>query len=410
MKSLLFSIFSKLSNNYVSKITKEREDINDSNSSLDDFIVESILEPIAPVESMYYSKTTNGGILMNNREGLKYYQLPIGDGNGKRSAKGKTPKAKAKVIGVDLTEGFSTYKRPTNEDVYSLNELFLVIDRQEEEVEKGSIVSLRRNLLLLMLIPLNVSKEYTFNVIPCGGYFIVDFDFDADLAGAVDNLTLSEADPSSRLHDMLCFTGLKFEEVVTNSGGGDSSFHTVTKHAVKKNPVQIIAEIDASTKVSAPGLSSYVELKTHTSTSLLDYKLTKKLISTWCQTKLVNGNHVAIGFRKKVASTYTLAAVKSYRTNEIPNLIHSLGHPIHVNVEGKNVLVTCQMMLRWYQCIINWIKCEITSDEKNVLKLSYSNKELTLRAVDGLTSTKIIEEKIPKWFREKYPNTDSQVT
>ena len=75
---------------------------------------------------------------------------------------------------------------------------------------QSSIVSLRRNLLMLMLIPLNHWREYRFNVIYWKGIIILDYDweyFEDDITIGLSNLGLSRRNNT----DLLQYSGFKLK-------------------------------------------------------------------------------------------------------------------------------------------------------------------------------------------------------
>lgn len=364
MKKFPLSIFSKLTNKYEPS----------SENELDELILQSTSEQLASKEYMYFSKPDQKTFLPNDKQNLRNLRIPIGKEKGKK--KKNTINKQSTIIGSDLTIGFLDYRRPTEEEIYLLLDLLLALDKIEKR-DSITIASLRRNLLLLMLIPLNPSKEFLLNIIRWENYLIIDKDWTTDsLISQINNLNLENSDT-----DLLSYTGFRFEDLVTENEEEDSqgNFYTVTGHDISGTSVVFTAEIDASVK-GKDGLSGYVELKSHrySKNSTIDLKLSRKLLSSWCQTRLISGKYVVIGFRKK-SETYNLAAIKTYDTNDIPNLLHSKGQPVYVSMDDKDSQITCQKLLKWYQCVMAWIIQEIGSSQtSHTLMYDPESRELKL--------------------------------
>ncbi|CAH2355122.1 putative decapping nuclease [[Candida] railenensis] len=371
---------------------------------------------LSPTQCMYFSKPNASAFVPNSTESLRTYKLPVGKPKTKDSRSKKVIHDKSKVIGTNLSEGWRHHYVPaTLDEVFKLNDLFLAVDEQlSKDAIKAdqSIVSLRRILLLLMTIPLHPTKSYTFNIIPWNNLLIIDFDSTEDeLVEGLQKLGIDKKERTPSWVTELQYTGFKFEEAVTcraiqeedkiTDGESLSSFYTFTRHQVGSVPVYCTAEIDATIKGNS-NLASYIELKTHTKGSTLDYGLTRKLVQSWCQTKFINGKYLSIGFRKRDTTNthFKLAAIKTYQTNDIPDIVQA--YPIYMNKDDKGSLITCQKLLRWYQVVLTWIAREC-SDKKTGYKLRYCDDKLTLAPLSS--TIHIQKEKIPSWFRAKYPTT-----
>lgn len=382
---LPLSAFSKLSNR---SLREAREDAG--GSAIDTLIGRCLSQPLVLHEVDHYSKTL-ALLDFRSRKSLKRLVVPTA----------KTKKASREhvhVIGSDLSQGQEQYRRPRPSDIYQLDDLLAAVD--DAGIDAG-VLSLRRNLLMLALIPLNAATALRFNVLRCGAYTVVDFDHTVDDLAA--GVAAMGAD-SEIAH--LCYTGVRFEHVATATHDEESLFHTVVSHTIDGRPVILTAEIDAAT--DGEGLDLYVELKTHTlpkSHAQLDYKLTRKLLASWCQMRLVNGRHLVVGFRKAQQSplAYRLAAVKVYKTNEIPDLLHTAGHVVLASPQDPDSAVTCQKLLRWYQLVVGWIASE-TPAANAAYSLQYdpAARALRLREMDPVTAAATRNDRIAHWFLKKH--------
>lgn len=400
-------VFSRLSHRQLSNI-------NDEFVVEEELIRDSTLNDLSPKQYMYFSKPNASAFVPNSTESLRTYNLPIGKLKTKGAKLKKIIHDNSKVIGTNLSQGWCKHNvSPTVDEVYTLNDLFLAVDEhlsKDSLKEEQSIVSLRRILLLLMTIPLHPTKSYTFNIIPWNTLLIIDFDSAEDeLVEGLQKLGIDNRKSTPSWFTELQYTGFKFEETVTSGtipedhksteSESSSSFYTFTRHQVCSVPVYCTAEIDATIKGKS-NLDSYIELKTHAKGSTLDYGLTRKLVQSWCQTKLINGKYLSIGFRKRDPSNthFKLAAIKTYQTNDIPDIVQA--YPIYMSKDDKGSLITCQKLLRWYQVVLAWIAREC-KDKKTGYKLRYGDDKLTLTPLSS--TIQIQKEKIPSWFREKYP-------
>ncbi|CUM54329.1 uncharacterized protein AC631_00721 [Debaryomyces fabryi] len=397
MKELPLSLFNKLSNQYSKDETIEDE-------------IEKLICSIGslpdekPTELLHYTRTVTGEIKPNDKQGLKLLNIPIGKG---KKLKSKTPE---RIIGSDLTTGYQGFKKASASEIYQLDGLFTSLkyyldnaENKQKSYERiqSSIMSLRRNLLMLMLIPLNHWKEYRFNVIYWKGMIILDYDweyFEDDINIGMSNLSLSRRNNT----ELLQYTGFKFEDLITLAPDKSNDFYTLVSQNFDNFNTIFTAEVDAGID-DATSLSSYVELKTHSQTkSQIDFKLSSKLMSSWCQTKLVDGKHVIIGFRSK---SYNLTSIKKYQTNEISNLLNL--HPLKL---ADNSTITCKKLVRWYKCVLKWIIDLIREDSEvenyKVYKIHYSPKNcpadssLFLEPINDETRSDIFNQTIPQWFQE----------
>lgn len=399
MKKLPFSLFKRLSESNLEQ--KEKHD------EIDRLILST--EPVSnerPTQLLYYTRTSGGEVKPNDTKGLK--SLSISVNNGKRQKQ----KNSTKVIGSDLTKGYDSFKKTSNSEIYQLDGLFAALkyhlqnskDKQTNlDKLRSSVISLRRNMLMLMQIPMYPWKECRFNIIFWKGIIIIDFDweyFEEDISTRMSKMSLSHRNNT----DLLMYTGFKFEELITKDSEGTGDFYTLVEQEFDKFNTIITAEIDASID-SKPDLSSYVELKTHSQTkSQMDFKLASKLMSSWCQTKLVNGKYVVVGFRSK---GYNLASVKKYETNEITNLLN-----LHSLRLSDNTTITSRKLVRWYHCILKWlvelVRDNVNTEEFQVFKMHYlpeqpvEESSLSLLDVDGSSATSIFNDTIPPWFQEYF--------
>lgn len=405
MKKLPLSLFYKLSKEYPKDETIEDE-IENLICSIDSWRDEK------PTEILHYTRTVTGEIRPNDKQGLKSLNISIG--------KGKKVKSKISegIIGSDLKAGYEGFKRASTKEIYQLDGLFTSLKYYLEDAENKqksfkrmqlSIISLRRNLLMLMLIPLNYRKELRFNVIYWKGMIILDNDweyFEEDISKRMSKLSLSRRNNT----DLLQYTGFKFEDLITLAPDKSNDFYTLVSQNFDNFNTLFTAEVDAGI-ADTTSLSSYVELKTHSQTkSQIDFKLASKLITSWCQTKLVDGKHVVIGFRSK---SYNLTSIKKYQTNEITNLLNL--YPLKL---ADHSTITCKKLVRWYKCILKWIvdliQEESEDEDYKVFKIHYSTEIspsdsfLSLETIHDKTRSDIFSQTIPQWFQE-YINNYTEV-
>lgn len=402
MKELPLSLFSQLSN----ELCKDAS-LNDEEQKL----ISSIgsLPDEKPTELLHYTRTIAGEIKANDKQGLKSLNISIG------KVKKSKPIKLERIIGSDLTAGYESFKKASAREIYQLDGLFTSLKYYLENAEdkktafdkiQSSIVSLRRNLLMLMLIPLNHCREYRFNVIYWKGIIILDYDweyFEDDITRGMSILSLSRRNNTG----LLQYSGFKFENLITLAPDKSNDFYTLVSQNYDKFNTIFTAEVDAGID-NVASLSSYVELKTHSQIkSKIDFKLASKLMSSWCQTSLVDGKHVVIGFRSK---GYNLTSIKKYQTNEIANLL-SL-HPLKLPDDST---ITCRKLVRWYKCILKWIVELVRNESENkdygVFKIRYSPKSspdnscLFFETIDDTTGNDIFNQTVPQWFQEYISNS-----
>lgn len=277
--------------------------------------------------------------------------------NLRKTTRGKCS-IKSAVIGSDLSQGFENFKKLDNQSLYLSVDLLQVLKEYGANPEfneigkQKSIITLRRNLLILMLLPLT-HKECKFNLKCSGNLVFLESDSDYyDLLEKMKNTSLSKLNSTLAL---LQYSGFRFEDVITedNDSKDDLAFYTLMKHTVNSTSVIFTAEIDASLNSNSTSPADYVELKTHAtlhSKRQIPTLYIKKLISAWCQMKLIDCKTLIVGFRKP---DYKLAAIKKYKTNEITNLINE--NPL---ILDKSYSLNCLNLLDWYKIIIEWISCQ----------------------------------------------------
>lgn len=402
MKELPLSLFSKLSNEFCKDAS-----LDDEEKKLISSI--GLLPDEKPTELLHYTRTIAGEIKTNDKQGLKSLNISIGKGTKSKPIKSE------RIIGSDLTAGYGSYKKASAREIYQLDGLFTSLKYYLENAEdkktsfdriQSSIVSLRRNLLMLMLIPLNHWREYRFNVIYWKGIIVLDYDweyFEDDITIGMSNLSLGRRNNT----DLLQYSGFKFENLITLAPDKSNDFYTLVSQNYDNFNTVFTAEVDAGIN-NVAALSSYVELKTHSQIkSQVDFKLASKLMSSWCQTKLVDGKHVVIGFRSK---GFNLTSIKKYQTNEIANLLNL--HPLKLPDDST---ITCKKLVRWYKCTLQWIvdlvRNESEDKDYRIFKIHYlpksspANSCLSFETIGDTTGNGIFNQSIPQWFQEYMNNS-----
>lgn len=337
MNSLLVSLYSRL-------VTHTRD--LPCSTPLDKLIHSALDHDLAIEELNHYSKIDNN-LILNDKSALKTLNYD-------------------KIIGSDLSQGFQYYRPSPNEEIYQLNDLFQVLN-QIPGSEVPRIVSIRRNLMILMLIPLT-EQECEFNVIYKDNDIIIDYKWDE----TTTNDTL------------VAYSGFKFEELMTNNQSDDSTYYTVINQTINDLNILITAEIDSQSN------GDYIELKTHNYKSSPS-KLAKKLLVSWCQTRLINSNKIIVGFRSASSSgRFKLRSIKHYNDNDIPKLLCRKEY----RIPFQDSYITCQGLLKWYKTVMKWIQMQIIDkknqgDKNGAFNLKYSKTHQSLLL--NTTSTDIAE-------------------
>lgn len=338
---------------------------------------------LAASELLHYSERTDGS-LEYTQNGLRTLIAPLSA--PKTSSRGRALKKRLKkalgtrsqktYIGANLTEGYSSYTPPSPSQIFLLDHLFTCMERlcaaDALDRNKPTLVTLRRNILQLMLLPLT-KQECRFNVVRMNGLIVLDFDWQ-------HRATLGQE--TFRDHARLAYTGHRFEDVMTVPCEGYRAYHGIFQHEVGDVSVVLSAEIDASTPQN-----EYAELKTHTyrRNAAGSPSLAQKLAKTWGQNLLAGTDHAVVGFRAHSSHAYRLRAVKNYSTDEIA---HSMSD-------------TTTGLLRWYRCVVLWLAQETASSPQSVVvrRLEFAAGHLSLSEIDGNERALLVERLVPHWNR-----------
>lgn len=335
---------------------------------------------ILPSELLHYSKRTDGTIEYT-KNGLRVLKNPTTapktTSRRKCLKKSLGIRSQRSYIGADLAAGYSSHVPPLASQLFLLEDLFACIERAKKKdaslLQRTTIVTLRRNILQLMLLPLT-KQECRFNVVSVNGIIVLDFDWHFDA-------TLGKELP--RDHSRLAYTGRKFEEVVTTPPEGYEAFYGIFQHHIGNVSVLLSAEIDATT-----GQNEYAELKTHThhKGAPMSPSLAQKLAKTWSQNVLVGTKHAVFGFRAHSSHTYRLRAVKGYTTDEI----------------RSSMPETTTALLRWYRCVVLWLSQEAAPKGPipAVRKVEFAAGQLEMSEIGGPESALIAQRLVPCWCRQ----------
>ena len=299
-----------------------------------------------PVELLHYTKTENGKVKMNSKEGLKNLKISLG-----QKKRNNRLSSYEKIIGSDLTSGFEKFKKKSFNEIYQLEDLLSATEYSiQNGLEDGlgskklKIISLRRVLTEIMKMPLNISKERCFVVIFWKNLIIIDYGSKKEEDGLLERMS------SLKINDrqsLLQYTGFKFEEIVTEQPSSLKAleYYTLVRQNIDDFSVIFTAEIDASADPDG-ALSSYVELKTHNQVRRqTDAHFRRAIASSWCQTKLIAGRHIVYGFRTRGNK---LGSIKKYAVSEIPGLVDNLP-------TGSGQTITCRSLLMWYVYVLRWL-------------------------------------------------------
>lgn len=308
-----------------------------------------------------------------------------------------------KIIGSDLTEGFSEFKPESLKDVYLFDDILrsiqYLIHNKKFNLDDLKIVTIRRHLQKLMTIPI-YKQEVQFNVIYWKGMIFFAYDWKSESTNNNDD------NSSSKYHKLMQYTGFKFEKVLSE-GIKDLNFYTVVQHCVDNIPVIYTAEIDCSID-KEKGLENYVELKTHSKLpddkiSTIN-KLNKKLLSTFIQTKFIDCQHSIVGFR---STDLKIASIKKYTQRELASVINSF--PVFLTDKCS---INTKLIFQWYNLVINWIVLKEITDPNTpqIFRLSFKRAQELINSyliMEKIQDDTIFNDLIPKWFQSFIINTSN---
>ncbi|EMG48523.1 hypothetical protein G210_0897 [Candida maltosa Xu316] len=343
----------------------------------------------SPCEECTFYTDTDKKISFEDVSGLNVIRLQLAP--HKRKAKNqKKQKPTHKIIGADLTEGYSDFQFQDPKNIYSLNGILnsvkYLINEKSYKLSDFKVVTLRRHLKKLMDIPI-YKQPIQFYVVYWKGLIFLVYDWEMEPKISDNSVKLIQ------------YAGFKFEDVLCE-GNSQSRFYSVVKHSIDDDiPVLYSAEIDCAI-VKQPGTSNYVELKTHTKLPNDKYatvnKLNKKLLSTYIQNKFVDCQHTVIGFR---SDDLKLAAIKTYSESDIASSVNSL--PIYSTPDSK---ITTKSIFLWYKLVMTWIaRKKIDDNEKpKLFRLSFTREVILTDSnlsMEEIQNQEIIDNIIPEWFQ-----------
>lgn len=204
--------------------------------------------------------------------------IEINDTSGKKKLK---PNKLSSFVGNSLLNGYEKYNPSDLESIYLLKDVLKCFEYENHNVVGLKIISLRRILLLFMLIPIFKYKDLNFKITYFKSYIFIEFVY--ELEGKDDN------------RDKLSYSGFKFEQILTE-GDESKGFYCFVKKPLnlKSNNdanLYFTAEIDAIDAFNKP-----IELKTISKNPSVLLKQ-RKLISTWCQNDLIDCKFTILGYR-----------------------------------------------------------------------------------------------------------------
>ncbi|RLV95437.1 Decapping nuclease RAI1 [Spathaspora sp. JA1] len=410
------SIFEKLHNGYLNKLEETSGvDADDEDTFIYNTLVKDAgtNEINSPRECLHYSKANldDEELLFGDISGLKKLEIHISDGfSGSKTRKSKKSTKSDKscdgsenksIIGTCMTIGFDDYQHPTIPDIYSLKDLFksvqYLISEKDYKLGDFKILTLRRHLHLLLKVPIR-KQPIQFNVIYWQGLVLFAYDWEPEVEYEKEN-------PSNGIELLLQYSGMNFENILCDDEDNTKSrYYSVVNNTVNDIPLLYSAEIDCSID-SEPGLSNYVELKTHS--KLLDEKiktinkLNKKLLEAYCQNKLIGCQNLVLGFR---TLDFKLASIKTYKTSDVANIINN--DPIFLR---HGCTFNTKELFRWYDLVIQWLVSQeknVEIDKPSVFRLSFEREVemmdsyLNLTKIENkLESQRIFNQTVPEWFQ-----------
>ncbi|KAK6460019.1 hypothetical protein DFJ63DRAFT_256790 [Scheffersomyces coipomensis] len=439
MDRIQLSILKKLSPSYLNELEIVKHDHEDEDEFLRSVFFNND-SSMTTIEQSYFTKInhTDGSKTVRFQDASGLRELKVNLSHSKPRSKSKSKKTTKTnkstspsfpaLIGSDLSEGFQKFIPESIENIYSLEDLFksiqYVMSDGSMSLSEFKIVTLRRNLMSLLLLPIK-RKPIRFNIIYWKHLIIIDYDW--------------EFEDNNHQFSKSQYCGFKFEDVITkpftkatdvldeddiieklqnlsvSEDDQKMSYYTVVKSEINKIPIFFTAEIDSGIKGNTPGIQNYVELKTHSnnSSSSIDvnskppsFALKSKLVSTYCQNRLINAQHAIIGFR---STQFRLNSIKCFENNDIGNLINK--YPLDLT---DDCLVNGGRLFKWYALLMHWIDHhhEKFTKEKDmntpqVFKLEF--KPASPQMLDGylmfteiksdVESKAIFNETIPEWFQ-----------
>lgn len=334
MDRLPLSIFSRLSDAGLEKIRTIPASKRDPH---EDLIYRALLstaqecdDVLETREVLCYSKLTDGEIKIGDKGALRQ-SLILPTVRGKCTNQNR-------YIGGDLTHGFGLYVPASAALIYQTDDVRAVVNTLDAA---PSLVSLRRILLLLALIPLDSTNHRKFLIRQQDQNFVLEYIHSGE-----------------QLFEVVNYTGFRFESLITEPATSETyhSYYTLVKQQIGDFLVHFSAEIDAGWD------EHYIELKTHSAKAYVNTKqYTRKLLVSYCQTKLIDSQNLIIGFRTSTRSRkYKLDKVQRLNCNNIPKIINQTENSkIYINYDTTKTLITCSKLMRWYILVMKWIHLKL---------------------------------------------------
>ncbi|KAG2730870.1 hypothetical protein G9P44_006019 [Scheffersomyces stipitis] len=435
MNSIALSIIEKLTTSYLrgletkdqdSSLKRNKEDVHLAKYLAKD----SVIFDQSPSELLYFSlikEKEKSEILFEDKSALKQVNVPLEQSKkvankqkqGKKKKNSKNhDKDVSQLIGGSLSYGYEQFSPPKQEEIYSLENMLRAIEYLVREkgkpLEDFKMLSLRRNLHLLMTIP--ISKQTTsFNLIYWNGLIFLSYDWKSS-EKSKETRKENASDKRADNLRLLQYTGFAFERLITSSPASVSfddnsitSFYSLVSHKVGEIPIHFTAEIDACKDITKDGLSNYIELKARAIPSgpkgRANSSFQRKLLSAYCQNKLIGSQNLVIGFR---SPELKVSSIKRYETNELNGIINK--EPVYFT---ENSTLNCSKMVKWYKLVISWITehNQITTVDHDAsvplaYRLEFTLKDkvmescLEINPVEEQDVQSLIKELIPPWFQK----------
>lgn len=304
-----------------------------------------------------YTKLTNG-IIIDDTTGQKQLKFPVGKINTR------------KFVGVNLLNGYEKFKPQDLNSIYLLNDVFEVMKYSMEQdlikLKNFNIISARRVLLLLMLIPVHKYKDLRFNIIYWNQFIIIDFDWKFQHQQKLDTNFLK-----------LQYCGFKFEQIITEGDYNTSFYYFVNQKSSNTN-IFFTAEIDAISH------DKPIELKTIAKQPSFKHRQSK-LIGAWCQNKLVGCKHTILGYR---SSGFKLSKIQHFSNQQL---------------EQEISLFSKQACLDSYQTILQQIIIKFQKNDSPVtfqLNYHYTSENLDDNIKFIEVKNELFDDIVPKSFQE----------
>jgi RAT1-interacting protein len=329
-----------------------------------------------PKELGCFSRDIDNKISIDDSQ-LSYYYLPDNDLNGNE--------------GIDLSSGFSKFKKNPNLDYGDFTGLLGSIIKYEKEHKKkisSKIITWRGLMRTLMLLPYENRDKFLYNIVVFDGQLFIQSDIEY-------RKFIEENEKVNDIQKKFIYSGYKFETIATLPKpwsqctrkeiekrnklevNNIEQYAVIVKTTIGSTSLLLGAEVDCvydyKPTDGTDTLSHYVELKT---TGPLNdpNKVTQfenKLLKTWAQCFLVGIPKIIYAFRD---ASLRIRSIEEFKTEEIPLLIKNNPMNVEKHQQNPNLKVINKSMqsIKFLSGILNWLEETIPlNDESKTYRLEF---------------------------------------